>query len=322
MNNPIIIILIIALLIYSALSLFGFYEIHVPQLFKSKNTSKGGSFVTAFLFGAASGTIASPCLSPGLFFMLTLVATLKNVWIGFLLLFVFAVGLSVPLLVVGTFSGALNMLPRAGSWMVEIKYLCGFMLLGMCFYFLTNIIPLLLLLTLFAAFLCTSGVFYLYHAKKLSGTAWKGISNILGMLFIAASVFIALKALQVRYMPSKEHPAAAWQSNYAQAIEQAKHHAKQLFIFVHAPRCSACNEIEERLKAEDARTALARVVAIQIDLGKQDNPSTKAIVSTFNVLGAPVCILINPETQQELNRWDGELNDTQFNEMISLLARQ
>lgn len=323
MNNPIVIILIIALLIYSALSLFGFYEIRMPRFLQGRNTSKGGSFLAAFLFGAASGTIASPCLSPGLFFMLTLVATLKNIWIGFLLLFVFAVGLSIPLLVVGTFSGALNMLPRAGSWMIEIKYLCGIMLLGMCFYFLNNIVALPILLALLAAFMFISGIFYLFHAKKLSGTSWKAISNILGMLFIALSVFIALKAVQALYIPSKSQSSSEiWLSDYSQALEHAKHQSKPLFIFVHAPRCSACDEIGEHLKSDHSRAALAHVVAIQVDLSKEDDPSTKAIVTTFNILGAPVCILINPESQQVINRWDGELDKAQFDEMIAILSRQ
>jgi thiol:disulfide interchange protein DsbD len=323
MNNPIVILLIIALLIYSALSLFGLYEIRMPRLFKGQTTSKGGSFLAAFLFGAASGTIASPCLSPGLFFMLTLVTTFKSIWIGFILLFTFAIGLSVPLLIVGTFSGALNMLPRAGSWMIEIKYLCGIMLLGMCFYFLNNIVSLPMLLILLAIFLFISGVFYLFHAKKISGSCWQTISNVLGMLFIALSVFIAFRALQALYIPSKNQCSSEqWISDYSQAIKQAKCLSKPIFIFVHAPRCSACDEIGEHLKSEHARAALAHVVAIQIDLSKEDDPSTKAIVTTFKILGAPVCILVNPENQQAINRWDGELDAIQFEEMISLLSRQ
>jgi thiol:disulfide interchange protein len=193
----------------------------------------------------------------------------------------------------------------------------------MCFYFLNNIVSLPILLILLAVFLFISGVFYLFHAKKISGSYWKTISNILGMLFIALSVFIALRALQALYIPSKNQCASEqWMSDYSQALEQAKCLSKPLFIFVHAPRCSACDEIGEHLKSDNSRTALTHVVTVQVDLSKEDDPSTKAIVTKFNVLGAPVCILINPESQQVINRWDGELDNTQFDEMITLLSRQ
>jgi thiol:disulfide interchange protein DsbD len=294
----------------------------MPRLFKNQSTSKGGSFIAAFLFGAASGTVASPCLSPGLFFMLTLVATLKSIWSGFILLFTFAVGLSIPLLLVGTFSGSLNLLPRAGSWMLEIKYLLGFMLLGMCFYFLTNILPLPLLLVLFAIFLFIAGIFYLYHAKKLGGSSWKAISNLLGMLLLASSAFIAVKAFQATYIPAViQKTSESWLSDYTAALNQARTSSKPLFIFVHAPRCSACNEIEEKLKETRPLAAMAHVVALQIDLSKDSDSSTKAVVETFDILGAPVCILFNPKDSNVISRWDGELDQEQFENMIKTIEK-
>ena len=268
MNNPIVILAIIALLVYSALSSFGLYEIRMPRFLQGTNTIKGGSFVAAFLFGAASGTIASPCLSPGLLFMLTLVATLKSFWAGFILLFAFAIGLSIPLLIVGTFSGSLNLLPRAGSWMIEVKYLFGFMLLGMCFYFLAGIVSLPLLLVLFAIFLFVSGIFYIYHAKSVASRPWQILSNMLGMLFIATSAFMAVKAAQLAYMPTTTNESHAWASDYDKAMQQAAQDHKKLYIFVHAPRCAACKDIEEQLKADRSLHALEKVTAIQIDLSK------------------------------------------------------
>ena len=323
MNNPIVIILIVSLLIYSALSLFGLYEIRIPKFLQGRSIGKGGSFVAAFLFGAASGTIASPCLSPGLLFMLTLVATLKSIWAGFILLFVFAVGLSIPLLIVGTFSGSLNLLPQAGSWMIEIKYLFGFMLLGMCFYFLSGVLAWPLLLVLFAAFLFGSGVFYIYHARSLAGSSWRLLSNILGMAFIASSVFIAIKAAQVALMPAQTMPTSrVWLANYNEALQQAIQTHKKLFIFVHAPRCGACKEIEEQLKTANSLASLAKVVAMQVDLSKDSDIHTKTIVQTFTILGAPVCILIDPQTQKVIARWDGELDHTQFDDMIRTIKQQ
>lgn len=323
MNNPLVILLIIALLVYSAFSLFGFYEIRMPRFLQGKNSAKGGSFLSAFLFGAASGTVASPCLSPGLLFMLTLVATLKSFWAGFILLFAFAIGLSIPLLIIGTFSGSLNLLPRAGSWMMEIKYFFGIMLLGMCFYFLSSIVGLAWLLGMLAVFLLGSGIFYMYHAKALEGSLWRIISNLLGMIFVALSVFMAIRAVKVAYLPVKvQESTHVWESDYNRALQQAVELHKKLYVFVHAPRCGACQDIEEQLKTARSIQALTHVVAFQADLAKDKNISTQAIVQTFNVLGAPVCLLINPETQQVIKRWDGELDKKQFDEMIMTLEQQ
>jgi len=86
------------------------------------STKKNGDY-DDFIFGAISGSIASPCLSPGLALLLTIVATLGSKILGFILLFVFGLGLSMPLLIIGTFSNSMNIIPRAGGWMVEVKKL-------------------------------------------------------------------------------------------------------------------------------------------------------------------------------------------------------
>src|SRR5579872_5316108 len=122
LNSPIVILLIVAVLIYLAFSMFGFYDMYVPKALRGGNQSvQGGSIASAFAFGAVSGSVASPCLSPGLMLLLSIVTTLGSKWLGFLLLFSFGIGLSLPLLLVGTFSTSLNMLPRAGMWMLENK---------------------------------------------------------------------------------------------------------------------------------------------------------------------------------------------------------
>ncbi len=156
--EPIFIIGLVILLTYLGLSMLGFYDVYVPKFFKpSTQNLKGGSLLSTFIFGAASGTIASPCVSPGLVLLLSIVATLNNKILGFLLLFVFGIGLSTPLLIVGAFSSSLALLPRAGLWMVEIKKLFGFMIFGMCFYYINYIIPTPILLWILAIFVASSG---------------------------------------------------------------------------------------------------------------------------------------------------------------------
>lgn len=320
MAHPIVILLIVALMVYSALSLFGLYEIRMPRFLQRSSSAKGGSFVSAYIFGVISGTVASPCLSPGLLFMLTLVATLKSVMAGFMLLFSFGIGLSIPLLIIGTFSSSINLLPRAGYWMIEIKYLLGFMLLGMCFYFVSSIVPLTVLYILFALFLFVMGIFYMYHARCTSGL-WYYLSTLLGMLTIGCAVFALAKATQSYFLPAASTKATVpWVNDYQQALKKAQQQNSKVVVFIHAPKCSSCIELEEKLNASKQFQAVAsKHILLTIDLAKKDNASTQAITKNFNILGAPTVLIINPADQQVIHRWDGEVNEEQFNEMITLL---
>lgn len=134
--NPWLIGFLILLFIYLAFSMFGFYEIWMPRFMqRGTNVQVKGSYLYSFLFGAASGTVASPCLTPAVVLLIGFVAKIGSPLIGFLSFFVFALGMGMLLLVIGTFSNSLNALPRAGMWMNEVKKIFGFLLIGVAIYF-------------------------------------------------------------------------------------------------------------------------------------------------------------------------------------------
>lgn len=137
LGNPWVVALIILMFLYLAFSMFGFYEIYMPRfLQKGSSVKVKGSVLYSFLFGAVSGTAASPCLTPAIAILLGYVAKRGNPLIGFITLFVFAMGLGLLLIFLGTFSTTITAMPRAGMWMNEIKKIFGFLLLGVCVYFL------------------------------------------------------------------------------------------------------------------------------------------------------------------------------------------
>lgn len=108
-----------------------------PTWFSGRPREPAATGVTgAFLLGAASGLVASPCTSPVLLGLLTLVATTRNVIYGGSLLFAFSLGMGVLLIVAGTFSGLAAALPRPGRWMVGVKKVLGLLLLGLAEYYL------------------------------------------------------------------------------------------------------------------------------------------------------------------------------------------
>ena len=84
--------------------------------------------------------MVSPCVGPFVAGILLYVATHGSPVFGFVILFVFALGLGTIYIILGTFSSAISKLPGAGEWMESVKKFFGFVLLLMALYFLKTII--------------------------------------------------------------------------------------------------------------------------------------------------------------------------------------
>ena len=95
----------------------------------------GGSYPAVFLMGATSGIVAAPCGAPAFAAVLTWVAATRSGVLGFFYLFVFSLGMTAILVLVGLFSGLCTTLPKAGRWMEWIKKGAAVVLLGMAEYY-------------------------------------------------------------------------------------------------------------------------------------------------------------------------------------------
>ena len=119
------------------LSMLGVFEIPTPKfLTQGKFLSKGKGIVPSFLVGAASGLVVGPCTAPPLAVILGYVATKQNVLFGMTLMFVFALGMGFLLVVLGTFTGLIASMPKAGLWLERIKKVFGWILILIGEYFL------------------------------------------------------------------------------------------------------------------------------------------------------------------------------------------
>ena len=127
-----------------AAAMLGWINIPVPGFagkVQSGGVKKGGHF-GAFVVGIAAGFVAAPCTAPVLGFLLAYVAKTRDVAWGGALLFVFALGLSFLLMLLGIFSGMLSNLPKAGRWMNTIKLVFGLGMFGVAAYFLWKAIKI------------------------------------------------------------------------------------------------------------------------------------------------------------------------------------
>ena len=132
------------LLVAFACSMFGFYELQMPAAWQSRvdgaaRRASGGQIVGVFVMGALSALVVGACMTAPLFAVLAYIAQTGNAVFGGAALFVMALGIGVPLLIVGAGAGAI--LPRAGNWMDSVKRGFGALLLGVALYIVSPVLP-------------------------------------------------------------------------------------------------------------------------------------------------------------------------------------
>lgn len=316
LSNPWFIVGLVLVLAYFALSMLGFYDVRLPR-FITSNKMPGGSFFAAYLFGAASGTFASPCVSPGLALILGMVASYGSSLLGFLFLFTFGIGLSVPLLVIGTLSNSFHLLPRAGLWMVEIKKLFGLLMIAVCFYYLSLAIPLWIIEWLGTIVLLLLAGYYLYHAAKLHSKFWSTISYGIGMLLISSACvtsFYAIKRIFLPTIPGCQEET--WVTQYDVALQQAQSQHKLIFLDAWATYCSICIAINKKVLAHpEIQKTLEQFVPVKIDMTDGCNEQTMALRDRFAITGVPTLLIIDPTTQHVVKRWGSEIYTMPIDEL-------
>jgi len=137
-SSPVAHLIVGGIIIVFALSMMGVFPLPVFLLNRAGagRVTKGGNFVSVFFMGAASGLIAAPCATPALGAVLAYVASTQNAFMGFLLLFTFASGLGLLLVIVGTFSGIIAAMPRSARWLAIVEKAIGILMIVIGCYFI------------------------------------------------------------------------------------------------------------------------------------------------------------------------------------------
>lgn len=177
-----------------AFSMFGFYELRMPSFIQNKLVEetghfKGGQLTGVFGMGALSALIVSPCVAAPLAGALIYISQTRDVVLGGAALFTMALGMGMPLLLLGVSAGAL--LPRSGAWMNSVQQFFGVLLLAVAIWLISPVITEVVHMLLWAALLIISAI-YLHALDPLPGHA-SGLNKFLkGIGVIALLVGIAL----------------------------------------------------------------------------------------------------------------------------------
>ena len=183
LQNPWILSAFALLIAAMSLSMFGVFQLQVPAALQTRLASASGrqasgKLAGVFVMGAISALIVGPCVAAPLAGALVYISQTRDVVIGGAALFAMAIGMSIPLLLVGVSAGSL--LPRAGMWMEAVKRFFGVLMLAMALWMAAPVLPGLVQMVLWAALLLGYGAYLLRGRGHWAGLAIGAASVVLG----------------------------------------------------------------------------------------------------------------------------------------------
>lgn len=307
-----------------AFSMFGFYELQLPGFLQSKLSEeagrlKGGHLTGVFGMGALSALIVGPCVAAPLAGALLYISQTRDVVLGGAALFVMALGMGVPLLLLGASAGAL--LPKAGAWMESVKQFFGVLLLGVAIWLISPVIPAVVHMLLWAALLIVSAIYL--HAvdplrpdasglrKFLKGLGMiallTGVALLVGVLSGSRDILQPLSRInisstdaggiknvdQTGHLPFQRVKSVA---ELEQHILQSRN--KYVMLDFYADWCISCKEME-RFTFTDPRvqSRLKDVVLLQVDV-TAGTPDDAALLKRFKLFGPPGILFLDRQGQE------------------------
>jgi thiol:disulfide interchange protein DsbD len=313
LQNPWVLGAFAAVFVWLALSMFGLYDIALPGFLHHRLSSahqrlRGGRIASVAAMGAFSAVIVSPCVAAPLAGALLYISQTRDVALGGTALFAMALGMGVPLMVVGVSEGAL--LPKAGAWMNGVKKFFGVLLLGVAIWIASPVLPGAVVMLAWAALLIGSGV-YLRAIDRLPAEARapQRLAKAAGVMALVAGVALLVGALAGSRDPLRPLAGLAGGAPEARlpfqpvdslAALQAQLAApgKPVMLDFYADWCVSCKEMEA-FTFSDARVRarLERMLLLQADV-TANNEAHKALLKRFSLFGPPGIIFFDAEGRE------------------------
>lgn len=315
LQNPIVVIFIAAIFLALATSMFGLWEIRVPQSLALAGNKNRSGYFGSLMMGLLVGFIAAPCIGPIVLSLLVYVGKLGNPFMGFFLFFILSLGLGVPYIFLAAFSSSISKLPRSGEWMISVKVIFGLVLIVMAINTLGPLMPESVYNIVFPLSILLSGVYLIiFDNKGLNAKVYTKVKYIIAIVGIAAGTWL-LK-------PESHSAEVSWTNlTSLQQIESSvKNENKPVVIDFYADWCAQCKELDKYTYTDEKVVELSKNLNnIKIDLTKE-NPD---ITSKYGIKGLPVVIFMKPNGEEikEL-RVTGFLEPEEFSKRIEKLLNE
>ena len=282
-----------------ALSMFGVYELQVTaalqtRLAAASGRRAGGKLAGVFAMGAISALIVGPCVAAPLAGALVYISQTRNVLIGGTALFSLAVGMSVPLVLVGVSAGAL--LPRAGAWMDAVKRFFGVLLLAMAWWLVSPVVPGIVQMAGWTLLGIAYGIYLLRHHK-----GW--LARTVAIVFIGAGV-VQMVGVATRARDPLAPLARITGSGEALRFTRigsvadldrvlADTRGKTVMLDFYADWCVACKEMEKLTFIDPSvQLRLENTILLQADV-TANNANDKLLLKRFHLFGPPGIIFFD-----------------------------
>ena len=330
LQHPYVMIGLSIIFVLLALSMFGVFTLQLPSSLQTKlsllsQQQKAGAFGGVFLMGMIAGLVASPCTSAPLSGALLYVAQSGDLFTGAITLYLLALGMGVPLILITLFGN--KILPKSGMWMETVKKLFGFVMLALPVFLISRILPDEWTPRLWAMLGTAFFIWFAFQMPK-NGTGW-----VFRILFLVAAM-ISVKPLQTWVWGEVSTPSAVEnkvvshvefkkvksEAELQQAL--AENNKSLVMLDLYADWCVACKEFEkETFSDPSVQKAFGDMLLLQVDMTK-NSEENRALMAKYKVLGLPTILFFNRDGKEiEGSRVNGFMPPVEFLQWIEKISK-
>lgn len=330
LQHPYVMIGLSIIFVLLALSMFGVFTLQLPSSLQTKlsllsQQQKAGALGGVFLMGMIAGLVASPCTSAPLSGALLYVAQSGDLFTGAITLYLLALGMGVPLILITLFGN--KILPKSGMWMETVKKLFGFVMLALPVFLISRILPDEWTPRLWSMLGTAFFIWFAFQMPK-NGTGW-----VFRILFLVAAM-ISVKPLQTWVWGETSTPSAVENKVVSHVefkkvkseaeLQQAlsENNKSLVMLDLYADWCVACKEFEkETFSDPSVQKAFGDMLLLQVDMTK-NSEENRALMTKYKVLGLPTILFFNQDGKEiEGSRVNGFMPPVEFLQWIKKISK-